>query len=113
MKEDELYIANILESILIIEEYLKNTSLKDFEKSNIKIDAVSKRFEEIGENAKKISSVLKKKHTEVNWRNMEEMRNFFVHAYSYVKAERLYKEATKEILILKHQIQIIKNELEQ
>lgn len=108
---DLLYIENILQSILIVEEYTKNISFKEFKESQMRIDAVSKRLEEIGENAKKVSGNLKRKYGKVEWKNLREMRNFLVHVYGYVKAKRIYNEAIKKIPILKEHIKKIKEEL--
>lgn len=108
--DDKLYIENILESINLIEEYVKNISLNEFLKSRIRIDAVSKRLEEIGENASKISNSLTKEFSKTNWKKLKEMRNFLVHVYNRVKIERLYKEATEEIKKLKSEILNIKKE---
>jgi len=66
MKRDLIYVDNILKSILLIEKYLSGVSLDDFRKNSLLVDAVSKRFEEIGENAAKISKETKLKNKEIN-----------------------------------------------
>ncbi len=109
MNPDKLYIENILKSVLLIEEYLKGVSFDKFKKNSMLIDAVSKRFEEIGENSLKVSLKLKLKHKEVRWINLSKNRNFLV--YGLVNVRRIYQEAAKEIPKLKIAIKKIKKEI--
>lgn len=112
MISDLLYIHNILESINLIESYIKEKSFKEFSESELIIDAVSKRLEEIGENAKKVSDRTKKKYKEVKWAEFIENRNFLTHVYQLVNKKRLWLIIKKDLIVLKRQIQKIKKELE-
>ena len=111
MRKDKLYIYNILESINLIKEYTKKNSLKTFSNSRLIKDAVSKRFEEIGENAKNISEKTKKKYSKINWKEIVENRNFLSHAYKFVNNERLWNAIKNNLPVLKKPIQKIKEEL--
>jgi len=112
MRSDLLYIHNILESINLIESYIKGKSFKEFTDSELIIDAISKRLEEIGENARKVSDKTKKKYKEVKWAEFIENRNFLTHVYQLVNKKRLWLIIKKDLSILKKQIQKIKTELE-
>lgn len=105
--KDELYLANILSSINLIESYVKFKKLKDLAKSNLLKDAVSKQLEEVGENIKKVSSKLKKKYSEVEWEAFVETRNFLTHVYQLVNVKKLWMITKKDIPILKKQVEEI------
>ena len=109
---DKLYIYNILESIKLIEEYIRKISFEEFSKSRLLKDAVSKRFEEIGENAKNVSNKTKKKYPKINWKEIIENRNFLSHAYRFVNNERLWNTIKKDLPLIKKQMEKIKENLE-
>jgi uncharacterized protein with HEPN domain len=107
MKSNKLYLKNILDSILSIEDYVKGYTFKKFEKDQLRIDAVSKRIEEIGENIKKISVELKKKNKKISWEYWEEVRNFLVHVYGMLNKSRLWKIIKKDLPLLRKEINFI------
>ncbi len=110
MNQDKLYIYNILESINLIEEYVKKISFEKFSNSALLKDAVSKRFEEIGENAKKISNNVKRKYPTIRWKEIIENRNFLSHAYKFVNSERIWNTIKDNLPKLKKEIETIKDE---
>jgi len=68
MKRDyKLYINDIRECIVQIEEYLKNVSEEEFKKNKLIQDAVIRRLEIIGEASKNIPRSLKEKNKQVPW----------------------------------------------
>jgi uncharacterized protein with HEPN domain len=105
--KDLLYLKNILFSINLIEDYLKNKNIEDFKKSILLRDAVCKRIEEIGESIKKISSAIKKKYPQIEWEVFLETRNFLTHVYQMVNVNKLWNVLQKEIPKLKKEINIL------
>lgn len=80
MKNDQLYIRHILESIAKIKEYTKN-GRDAFNKSSLIQDGVIRNFEIIGEATKKISADLKNIHPNVPWRQIAGLRDVLIHDY--------------------------------
>jgi len=62
MKDNTVYINDILESITRIEKYIKNIDEDGFLKDDKIQDAVLRRFEIIGEATKKIPTELKRNY---------------------------------------------------
>jgi len=85
--------------------------LKEFSKSELTKDAVSKRFEEIGENARNISIKTKKNYPKVPWKELVENRNFLSHAYRFMNDERLWNAIKKNLPELKKQMKKIMEDL--
>jgi len=67
-------------------------------------DAVTRRFEIIGEAATKISDLLKKENPQVQWRLMKEMRNKLIHEYFGVSAVTIYSTIKLDLPVLKSQL---------
>lgn len=111
MNYDLLYIENILKSIELIEDYTKKISFQKFAKSNIIKDAVCKRLEEIGENARKISKKIQDKNKQIKWKEFIENRNFLTHVYQLVNNKKLWIIIKEDIPLLKKEIENIKQEL--
>ncbi len=113
MKQDLLYLYNILKSVEIIEEHLKKIDLKKFSCSILIQDAISKRLEEIGENAKKISNSLKEKYPQAEFEEYTDIRNFLTHVYQMLNVNRLWKIIKQDLPELKKQIKRIIEEVKE
>jgi len=108
--KDKLYLMNILESVELIEKYVKGKKELDLRRSPMIRDAVSKRFEEIGENINKLSPTLKK-NKKVMWKEFVEVRNFLTHVYQMVNVLKLWNVIKKDLPSFKKEILKIKKEL--
>lgn len=69
MKDDKVFLHNILESIIKIETYT-NSGKDEFMTSEIIQDAVIRNLEIIGEATKRVSQELKEHTSEIPWRQM-------------------------------------------
>ena len=97
IRDDAVYIADIIESIQIIDEHINGKSEADFEHSLLLQDAVYRRFEIIGEAATKISDKLKDAHPEVEWRLMKLMRNKLIHEYFGISATSVFATIKEDL----------------
>ncbi|MDP3882489.1 MAG: DUF86 domain-containing protein, partial [Candidatus Staskawiczbacteria bacterium] len=76
-----MFLEDIFESAENIEKYTKGfTKEKLIENQQVQ-DAVIRRFEIIGEAVKSLPAGFRKKHKEIDWRNMAGMRNVLIHEY--------------------------------
>lgn len=73
MRNPELYLKDILQSIALIEQYIAGMSLEDFRSDTKTSDAVMKRFENIGEATKNIPDEIKIQNPEIPWKEMTGM----------------------------------------
>lgn len=67
-RSPKLFLADILESIDLIEKYTSNTNYKKFLNDNVIQDAIIRRFEIIGEATKNIPMKIRKEYPEIPWR---------------------------------------------
>lgn len=64
-KDPNIFLEHILQSIMLIEQYLKNKTQKDFLNSTQLQDSIIRRIEIIGEATKNIPKEFKKAHKEI------------------------------------------------
>lgn len=86
-REYRLYLSDILEAQGRIQEYTKDMTYKEFAHSKITIDAVIRNLEVIGEAARKLSTEIKSKAPEIEWRKIVAMRNILTHEYFGVNTQ--------------------------
>ena len=104
-RSDSVYLQDILESVNIILTYSENITEFEFLNNMILQDAVTRRFEIIGEAASKISDNIKSANPGVQWRLMKEMRNKLIHEYFGVSAITIYSTIKSDLPILKEQLE--------
>lgn len=105
MKKDYKILAKyILESIELIEKYIKNLSEDDFAKSIQIQDSVIRRLEIIGEAIGKFPEEIKKLNPDVQWNEISGMRNFLIHEYFGVSIHLVWNTVKKDIPKLKKQV---------
>jgi uncharacterized protein with HEPN domain len=104
-RSDSVYLQDILESVNMILTYTENKTEFDFIKDIMLQDAVTRRFEIIGEAASKISESFKNDNPAVQWRLMKDMRNKLIHEYFGVSAITIYSTTKLRLPILKEQLE--------
>lgn len=77
MKDDRLYLDQILERIIRIEDFT-SAGRDTFNASLMMQDAVIRNFEVIGEAVKRISQDLQGKYPDVPWRRIADFRNVLI-----------------------------------
>ena len=110
VKNPKFFLEHILESIKLIEEYIKGISLNDF-MSSVKIqDMVMRRLEIIGEAVKNLPVDLKCKYPNIEWKKISGMRDILIHEYFGVDLKLTWNVVEIEIPKLKNNIiQIIED----
>lgn len=108
---DKEYLLDILEGCRRIIRYTEGLSYEEFLSNEEKQDAVIRNIEVIGEAVKKVTSQLKDKYTQINWKKIAGMRDKLIHFYFGVKLEVVWVVTTKEIPELEGKIkEILKEE---
>ncbi len=105
-------LNHILDSVLKIERYLAGFDLEAFKNDEVKIDAVVRNIEIIGEATTCLTRDLKSKYPEVEWRFATATRNRLIHGYFDVDPEIIWSTAQSDLPKLKAAIERIIEEHE-
>lgn len=97
MRDYTLYLRDILDAMDAIEKFVEGVEFDEFKRDDKTSSAVIRKFEIIGEAAKKVSEEIKNKHTEVPWKEMAGMRDRPIHFYFGVKYELVW-DTIKDVI---------------
>ena len=103
----KLYLQDIWESILAIEEYTQTLSEEEFYKTRQVQDAVIRRLEIIGEAVKNIDKDFRNKYPDIPWKKIAGLRDVVIHEYFGVKLERVWSVIKRDLPDLKQRILLI------
>ena len=106
-REWKLFLEDILESMSLIEEYVKGMSFDDFKEDRKTIDAVVRNFEIIGEAAKNIPENIRNNYKNIDWIGIIGLRNRISHEYFGVDFSIIWNIVELELSVLKKEIQNI------
>ena len=101
----EILFEDIIESINKIEEYTQNLTFEDFERTPLRIDAVVRNIEIIGEASKNIPEEIQNKFKDIPWKKIKGIRNRIVHEYFSVDISIIW-------FIVKNELESLKNSLQ-
>jgi len=93
----DIYLEDILISILRIEEYLGEMDFIEFKRNYLVVDAVVRNFEIIGEASKNIPKNIQNKYPSVPWRKMTGLRNLISHEYFGIDYEMIWTIAKNSL----------------
>jgi uncharacterized protein with HEPN domain len=88
------YLWDIRDAAREIHEFISGVKLNQFEKNKILRYAIERQLHVIGEAAVHISPQFRKKHPEINWARLIELRNVLAHEYGETLTNRVWLAAT-------------------
>ena len=103
----KLYLQDIWESILAIEEYTRKLVESEFYSNRQIQDAVVRRLEIIGEAVKNIDDDIRTKYPQIPWKKIAGMRDIIAHEYFGIKIDRMWDVVRKDLPNLKDKIKMI------
>ena len=107
-----LFIEDILESIKLIEKYIKNISKENLDNNQKLKDSIVRRLEIIGEAVKNIPDNFRKKYPEVPWKKIAGLRDIIIHTYFSLDLDITWDIIKKDLPDLKEKMLKIRTELE-
>ena len=110
MKEQRLYLRDILECINLIKSYVSEGKLA-FLKTKMIQDAVIRNLEIIGEATKKLSPEIREKHSRISWKQIAGLRDILIHDYLRIDLEEVWGIISDYLPELKVNIERIVNDL--
>ena len=111
MRDDRVYLLDILEAIERIEKYTAQ-GREAFEADEIIQTWVVHHIQIIGEAIRKLSQGLRTHHSEDPWTQIMAMRNIHVHEYFRIDLDEVWLVIEGDISVLKERVEAILKELE-
>jgi len=108
---DKARLQHISDAIKEIENYITNSSYKDFQSNSMMQFATVKQLEIIGEAANQLTEHFKKLYTEVQWREIVGLRNILIHEYFGIDTKIVWDILQIDLPKLKIQVEEILKQL--
>jgi uncharacterized protein with HEPN domain len=105
MKDSKVYLRHILEAISSIECFVLGKDLHDLETDDMLQSAVIRKFEIIGEAAKRVAEEVKDKSPEIKWKHLAGMRDVMIHDYFFLEIPIIWNTIQKDLPVLKVQVE--------
>ena len=103
---------NIWEAIEKIERFIIDLKQDTFSQDEKTVDAVVRNLEIIGEASNRLPEELKKRHTDIEWRQITGLRNRIIHEYFGVDQDIIWRIVQQDLPAFKSQLQPIRESLE-
>lgn len=111
MRDERLYLDDILESAAAIRRTLQGMTEDDWIEDDVRREAVMYRLIIIGEAAGRLSKELRDRHSDIAWPDIIGFRNFAVHEYFAVDWDLVWRTARRSVPQLAEQIaQILRDD---
>ncbi len=110
IKDDSVFLGHILDEINFLTSHVESLQFEDLLEDELLQRGVVRSLEIIGEASKNISPELKESHPKIEWKMMAGMRDRLIHHYFHVNWKIVWNVLTKEIPLLKVQIEKILQE---
>lgn len=107
MRDEGLYLDDILEAARAIRQFLSDVTLDEFLDSDLLQSAVVQKLTIIGEAATRLSDSTREKYPEIKWRSIKGFRNIAVHVYYELDWDLVWETATVQVEELAPQIATI------
>lgn len=105
IKDPQVFLKHILESIDWIEKDVKGLSKDDFLKNVPIQDAVFRRLEIVGEAIRNLPDEFKKANPDIPWQDIMDTRNKLIHDYFGLELDLVWGIVKNDIPPLKKQIE--------
>jgi len=97
MRRDNAYLQDIPGAALAIRRFTHEISLEDFKSNEEKYEAVNRKFEIIGEAARRFSPEGCNLFPEIPWKRVTAMRNILIHDYDDVDRNMVWETAQRDL----------------
>lgn len=97
MPKDEAYLLDILMAARAVVRFTEPVDYESFIANEEKYEAVIRKFEIIGEAARRLSPEIREQIPEIPWRLLTAMRNVLIHDYDNVDLRIVWETAHKDV----------------
>lgn len=106
-KDPSIYLAHIHEAIIAILDFTQNISEEEFYQSDLILSAVVRKFEIMGEAAKRIPDEIRLANPEIPWKQMAGFRDVLIHDYDGLNLNTIWVTITLHLPELQKQIKSV------
>lgn len=96
----EGYVWDMLEAAREASSFVSGLTFEEYSVDLLRIRAVERSIQNLGEAAGRIDSAFRATHGEVPWKEITGQRNVLVHGYGEVDQRRIWAVATRDIHVL-------------
>lgn len=107
MRDDHLYLTDIIEAANAIQDFVAGHTDESFEQNALVRSAVLQQLTIIGEAASRLTPDIRKRHSDIEWSDAIAFRNRVVHAYFSIVWSIVWDTATGNVPDLARQIAAI------
>ena len=111
-RNDPKRLKDIIQVIDTILEYVANRTFEEFVADKRTYHAVIYNIMIMGEAANMLTLDFRESHSDTQWRQVTNMRNFLIHGYHNVEEDLVWEAITEDLLPLREQITSYLNEIE-
>lgn len=104
-KDPSLFIAHILESIDLIDQYVSGLTEEDFISDIGTQDKVIRRLSVIGEASSQLPESVRLEYPDVKWKEIIGMRNFLIHEYFGVTLSEVWLTVKRDLPELRQELE--------
>src|SRR5580698_8449486 len=97
MSKDNAYLEDILVAAKAIRRFTDGVSREAFKGNEEKYEAVNRKFEIIGEAARRLSPEARNQFPEIPWKLVTAMRNILIHDYDDVDLDVVWETAQRNV----------------
>jgi uncharacterized protein with HEPN domain len=102
-----LYLNDIAEAVGNIRSYVGTRTYEEFKNDRMRVDAVVRNFEVIGEAVKNLSDDVKTRFSSTDWKAVAGFRDTLIHGYFGIDMEILWDIVIHKIPLLEQEIAVI------
>jgi uncharacterized protein with HEPN domain len=97
MPRDNAYLKDILDAAKAIRRFVDGVTREQFKANEEKYEAVTRKFEIIGEAARRLSPDARNQFPEIPWKLITAMRNILIHDYDTVDLDVVFDSAERDL----------------
>jgi uncharacterized protein with HEPN domain len=103
-EKDIVRLKHILKAIGLIRDFISDSDIDEFEKSELLQSAVIRQLEIIGEASVNLSDDLKSEQESIPWNDFRKFRNTLIHEYFRIDIYQAWQTAKFELPNLEEEI---------